>query len=1388
MFKTDFVRVSGTPSSKRPRRSFASFFRAVAKSVTVLSVVWALWPRTLNAALVTCAGDLSQLSSGPEVDLVVTGKCSVAAGQNYIFHYINIINGGSLQFIDPPNTSLDNAETNLYAASIIIQNGGSLIAGTLKPFHPIGLNGGVITIHLWGAQDDPGAVCLKRANNTFVTDPECGVPSEIWNSNTVRIPAPHDCDSRTLVPSTVQDCFYKYDALDEKDRGENSYLYFGHKVLAVSYGGSLQLFGKKGVRYCGKQDCAADDPNPPLVEPAASDSAASWARLTSDQANVGSNGLLRPGAQQLTIDRLVDWGDGDHIVVTTTDFLPGHSEELVIQGTPITDAARNTTTINFTNANTSFNGTQWPHNARQYDYTGIVPARLGLRSTSAETRAAVALLSRSIRIVSDGSTPASSFDATPGNYFGGHTIVRQGFLSYQIQGVQFEHLGQGGSIGHYPVHFHLTRQAPPDCYIKDSSIDDSMTRWVALHGAQGVTVARVVGYKSIGHGFYLEDGTETNNKLLTNIGIFARAAVNNPQNPRQVPGILTPKTDNPGALGFDSFPYYSDSDRPSVFWIMNGWNDFEYNVAAGAGTCGACYWFVPGGISGPSLGETWFGYASEQTAGREGTTPLQKFLGNSCTSAMTAFTTNSFTAACNGVNQQPGGEAPFRLAMIPSDEASKHFNPVPANDLYWPVTSGGNRFATRCPAADAGEPKADCSTVPKCSEGTEQNCDATVLDGFTTSYNWAQQNFAAVWIRPQWALLTNSVVSDVLGAGVNFVTSGGYSKADVPTGYWSLARKTVFIGSSQSDNPLASEAGPFNPFVSGDGKTSGLQCAPDANQAYNATYCMSEPEGVSIQLSNFGVAQRFFSVYDGPVYQDSNAFLNIEPTYLSSNGSVSGTAAGPGGACHPDPNNGNPCVNSGFMNGGMPGIKADQLNGKCYLPNAAIGWKQPNGFYYAPAFHSNNLFFSGVAIRHLVTEPFFNLGTFVTDLTATKDSYCYWNTGLFTGFTDIDRETVLNDDDGSLTGLTSSLNGPDNPTETISVNNETFFNAPVETPECASDLALNAANDAKLPPNTAKTSPYEYVTTAIYPECADSVPESPGLRFCSAGNWGSDCTTSDSTQSNACVGIPLYRQLLTAAEVGADPLEQAKRMMGQATFQRSGLTVNHGRYYIDTTVSKRTQVSQGAKSLNVFTGGQAYDLFFLYSKPDTLQTYTIYVGKEPVFNPKQNVDFGYVDIETKKYKFRKSTTDVWNAGVNSWSRDYDQATGLLTIKVNMGAIASVFDPGINGKALCQPSTMCQWNTGAKQCQCKNLQDGICHDPNNTPINDVCSWAVKDLDCPAQGCPGLRITLPRGALVADDQNHRPAPILFADDQSYAWGNVRFNLADPSISGAQCYYGM
>ena len=200
---------------------------------------------------------------------------------------------------------------------------------------------------------------------------------------------------------------------------------------------------------------------------------------------------------------------------------------------------------------------QWTTRLKPWTKNSLDP---DLVKNGAETRAAVALLSRSIRIVSGGDVAGAPFGyhsvedyqsrkpPDPHYSYGGHMVIRQGFKEVKIQGVEFKQMGQGGRLGHYPIHFHIARQTPANTYVKDSSINESMTRWIVLHSTLGVIVQGNVGYKSIGHGFYLEDGTETDNKFYSNIGIFARAAVDNEQNPRKVPGILA---ENTGA----GFPY-----------------------------------------------------------------------------------------------------------------------------------------------------------------------------------------------------------------------------------------------------------------------------------------------------------------------------------------------------------------------------------------------------------------------------------------------------------------------------------------------------------------------------------------------------------------------------------------------------------------------------------------------------------------------------------------------------------------------------------------------------------------------------------------------------------------------------------------------------------------
>ena len=257
----------------------------------------------------------------------------------------------------------------------------------------------------------------------------------------------------------------------------------------------------------------------------------------------------------------------------------------------------------------------------------------------------------------------------------------------------------------------------------------------------------------------------------------------------------------------------------------------------------------------------------------------------------------------------------------------------------------------------------------------------------------------------------------------------------------------------------------------------------------------------------------------------------------------------------------------------------------------------PTGSTIRPAFHSTNLFFNNVAIRHYLIEPKLLAATdaspypYTTDLPTSLADYCNVEPSMWTGFTDVDRQTELNDDDGSLTGVVN----------TISVNSNIFFQAPAQDFECKSDFT---------PPNTttratAKVSPYDYVTTVLYPDgCAKGVPTDP---YCSLeGNWKKACT------NERCFGVPLHRELLVKGE-SVPPIIH---MSGQSTGQRSTLTPNNGRWYIDTTVDQDTQ-QKTAENLNVFAAGELYHVFLLFAKPpipagqtnQSVETYDIFVGK-----------------------------------------------------------------------------------------------------------------------------------------------------------------------------------
>jgi hypothetical protein len=99
-----------------------------------------------------------------------------------------------------------------------------------------------------------------------------------------------------------------------------------------------------------------------------------------------------------------------------------------------------------------------------------------------------------------------------------------------------------------------------------NSIWDSDNRWLTIHGTDYLVVKDNVGYKSIGHGFFLEDGTEVYNLLDRNLAIEAKVG-------KKLPKQALPFDDNLGA----------------GFWWTCSLNSFTRNVAAECGQYGFRY-------------------------------------------------------------------------------------------------------------------------------------------------------------------------------------------------------------------------------------------------------------------------------------------------------------------------------------------------------------------------------------------------------------------------------------------------------------------------------------------------------------------------------------------------------------------------------------------------------------------------------------------------------------------------------------------------------------------------------------------------------------------------------------------------------------------------------
>ena len=254
------------------------------------------------------------------------------------------------------------------------------------------------------------------------------------------------------------------------------------------------------------------------------------------------------GARQIEVLDAGNWRKGDEIVLASTDFDPRQAERRTV-------TAVKGNTISFD---------------KPLDYMHFGEITYGV-----DERGEVAMLTRNVKI-------QASKDAEE-SYFGGH-IMAMGGSKMQVAGVELNRMGQHLTLARYPIHWHLIGEGAQQ-YVKNASIHDTYNRCVTVHGTDNLTVQNNVTFNTVGHCFFLEDGIETGNQYIENVGIQTKCHPTLPCEPTNLTHASR------GSKGQESEHVLLPSDNTvSTFWITNPSNDYIGNVAAGSDAIG--FWIA----------------------------------------------------------------------------------------------------------------------------------------------------------------------------------------------------------------------------------------------------------------------------------------------------------------------------------------------------------------------------------------------------------------------------------------------------------------------------------------------------------------------------------------------------------------------------------------------------------------------------------------------------------------------------------------------------------------------------------------------------------------------------------------------------------------------------
>ncbi len=299
----------------------------------------------------------------------------------------------------------------------------------------------------------------------------------------------------------------------------------GAKFLAAHNGGTLDIHGRDRVE---------------------------WTKLAAS---------VSTGATSMTLAEPVDWVVGDRILVTSSRKSASEAETRTITG-----VSADSKTVYFAT------GLTHPHNGSQITKTRPQNPYSDSKSWTADLRAEVGLLSRNVKIEGDAASEIAGF--------GGHIMVMNGGAACCatsgkgfIEGVELFRMGQKFRRGRYPMHWHMLAEDGAGQYFRDNVVNKSFNRAIVIHGTESALVENNLCYDHIGHGIFLEDGSERFNIIRRNVVLLTKKPA-----------------ENENLLDSDRIFSGDQNASPASYWITNPNNIFTDNIAAG--TEGTGYWFA----------------------------------------------------------------------------------------------------------------------------------------------------------------------------------------------------------------------------------------------------------------------------------------------------------------------------------------------------------------------------------------------------------------------------------------------------------------------------------------------------------------------------------------------------------------------------------------------------------------------------------------------------------------------------------------------------------------------------------------------------------------------------------------------------------------------------